>query len=476
MLASQIDEALSTVERIELQLDDLPPAPAKRFRAAVQVLRAAGLAFRDDSLTALAIAIPHLKESGTDEDYFAASTLCRLGYWQLGKFDAFYSLPRHEPRARWSKSWAISEMFDLSIEAAVALDHLHICTAKRLSSDALNIVETVLKKPGGLAALPACLTAQVLYEEGSLDQASRILRDRLPAINKEGSIECVMRAYLVLTRVAKQRMQYDFAAFLLREAEALGERRAWPRLVAACLAERISLLLQRSRIREARLSFEYLDRYAETSRAGSGYSGLEVRRYRTLTRWRLSWAESPSGEAVAALRQLYHHCVERRDFYVGCRLAVELADMLAAVGETEEADALFLNTIKVGSAAGLYQIFLEGGEGQGSLLRRAYVRAESLGSKDREVLPFLGSLISRWEARNAGGASAQSSSRVSDILTARERAILAMISQGFSNKHIARSLRISPETVKSHVKRIFTKLAVSTRTEAVSRAGPLGLL
>jgi LuxR family maltose regulon positive regulatory protein len=51
-----------------------------------------------------------------------------------------------------------------------------------------------------------------------------------------------------------------------------------------------------------------------------------------------------------------------------------------------------------------------------------------------------------------------------------------MISQGSSNKHIARVLEISPETVKSHVKHIFLKLAVSTRTEAVFRALSLGLL
>ncbi len=51
-----------------------------------------------------------------------------------------------------------------------------------------------------------------------------------------------------------------------------------------------------------------------------------------------------------------------------------------------------------------------------------------------------------------------------------------MISQGCSNKRIARTLEISPETVKSHVKRIFLKLAVSTRTEAVIRAAVLGSL
>jgi DNA-binding CsgD family transcriptional regulator len=61
-------------------------------------------------------------------------------------------------------------------------------------------------------------------------------------------------------------------------------------------------------------------------------------------------------------------------------------------------------------------------------------------------------------------------SRASEILTARECDILALIGEGFCNKSVARMLKISPETVKSHVKHIFLKLGVSTRAAAVSRA------
>jgi DNA-binding CsgD family transcriptional regulator len=90
--------------------------------------------------------------------------------------------------------------------------------------------------------------------------------------------------------------------------------------------------------------------------------------------------------------------------------------------------------------------------------------------KDRELPPFVGSLFSQWDARYAGDGS-----RVSDPLSARERDVLARISQGLSNKRIARALEISPETVKSHVKHIFLKLEVGTRTEAVFRALSLEL-
>src|SRR5262245_5256636 len=221
----------------------------------------------------------------------------RSAAWDFGTsatLDRFHSLQRPQPRSRWSKSGAVSAMLDLSIEAAVALEHLQLASAKRLASDALNIAKTGIKDADGLTALPACLIAEVLYEEGRLDQAEVVLRDRLAVVNAEGPIECALRTYRVLSRIAKHRMQYDYAAFLLREAEALGERRGWPRLVAACMAERVSLLLQRGRTTDARVCGE-LDRppaqgdaraCGQPSAGGLGAGGLSPRRRRRRQRSR----------------------------------------------------------------------------------------------------------------------------------------------------------------------------------------------
>jgi LuxR family maltose regulon positive regulatory protein len=61
-------------------------------------------------------------------------------------------------------------------------------------------------------------------------------------------------------------------------------------------------------------------------------------------------------------------------------------------------------------------------------------------------------------------------------LSARERTIVLLMGHGLSNKRIARQLSIAPETVKSHAKRIFWKLMVQSRAQAVYRASTLGLL
>lgn len=61
-------------------------------------------------------------------------------------------------------------------------------------------------------------------------------------------------------------------------------------------------------------------------------------------------------------------------------------------------------------------------------------------------------------------------------ISARECEVLELLSQGFSNKLIARHLTISPNTVKTHVARLFEKLEVASRTQAIQKARSLGIL
>lgn len=61
-------------------------------------------------------------------------------------------------------------------------------------------------------------------------------------------------------------------------------------------------------------------------------------------------------------------------------------------------------------------------------------------------------------------------------LTPREVEILGMLAEGLGNKEIAWRLKISEHTVKFHISSIFTKLEVSSRTEAVTLGIRLGLI
>ena len=61
-------------------------------------------------------------------------------------------------------------------------------------------------------------------------------------------------------------------------------------------------------------------------------------------------------------------------------------------------------------------------------------------------------------------------------LTARECEILELLASGQSNKELARALGISPNTVKTHVARVYEKLEVDRRVQAIEKARWLALI
>jgi DNA-binding NarL/FixJ family response regulator len=61
-------------------------------------------------------------------------------------------------------------------------------------------------------------------------------------------------------------------------------------------------------------------------------------------------------------------------------------------------------------------------------------------------------------------------------ISERELQVLELLASGNSNKEIASLLRVSPNTVKTHVARLFEKLEVRRRTAAIQRGQELGMI
>jgi len=88
------------------------------------------------------------------------------------------------------------------------------------------------------------------------------------------------------------------------------------------------------------------------------------------------------------------------------------------------------------------------------------VRAvESVAAGDTYVDPVLAGVL----------ASAQMTDRL-PALTQREREVLRLLADGLSNDEIGKRLFISPETVRTHVRKAMAKLEADTRTQAVAKA------
>lgn len=99
----------------------------------------------------------------------------------------------------------------------------------------------------------------------------------------------------------------------------------------------------------------------------------------------------------------------------------------------------------------------------------------ALSAKSPSAL-FSAALYESEIAQTSGAKASEEMRRSFTRLSVRERTIVQLMGHGLSNKRIARQLSIAPETVKSHAKRIFWKLTVQTRAQAVYRASTLGIL
>lgn len=91
-------------------------------------------------------------------------------------------------------------------------------------------------------------------------------------------------------------------------------------------------------------------------------------------------------------------------------------------------------------------------------------------------------VLGRYRALSAGAAAPPAAPQQpqqpagTSLLSPREQDVLELIARGFSYAEIARLQAVSVHTVQTHIKNLYRKLAVSSRSEAVFEATQLGLL
>lgn len=302
-----------------------------------------------------------------------------------------------------------------------------------------------------------------------------MLIDRLPLINEGVVIECALSAYFVMVRVAAFRMNLERAFVLLERAENLGWTRDWGRLCAAVTLERIWLHLREGQIDECAAAHERLEQLAERYDPSVDFAWSDIRRYAALARAYLASSRQNFDDAIPILRDLRDDAERAQNHYFALRVATHLSVVRFSANQSIEAFGELRRVLSISARSGIRQTILDEGPKIGALLMAFQESAERSG-KSAELMPYLSNLVTAWRSRYQSGTEQNPRSGPLEPLSAREGTILNLIAQGLSNKEIARNLAIAPETVKSHVKHIFTKLGSEKRAQAVARAQSLGLV
>jgi ATP/maltotriose-dependent transcriptional regulator MalT len=466
----KLTEGLTTIEVIEAEHSPRWPESTRLDGA---LLHAASIALNDDAERAALLVEDALAKDDDGLSHPATSLLLRLGHWKARRLDAFYELSRSASQPRRQRREALSTILHLSMESAVEAEQLRLVSASRLADEAMALSSRFFGPDFSGGRLAATLSARILYEHNQVDAADQLLRDRLVLSGSQGGVDGALSAYIVSSRIAAARRQIPFAVLVLREAELLGERRQWPRLVAASLGERVRLFIEDGRLTEADACSKQLAAMPGTRAPANDH---QIVRCTAIARARVELATGARPHTGAALRRLASESLQRRE----CHLAVELLILLACtslqLGQENEAAMEAIQAIELSVTAGLYRTFLDGGAATRNLLSWLYERGVAGTRVLGELRPYVRSLLAGFREQTDGAGAARSKHRSGESLSPRERRIVTLMSHGLSNKRIAKQLGIAPETVKSHAKHILLKLAAQTRVEAVSRALSLGII
>jgi len=160
-------------------------------------------------------------------------------------------------------------------------------------------------------------------------------------------------------------------------------------------------------------------------------------------------------EKLERLAVVSHH-------QVGLIDALNLKALLLDYQRNRKAIDVIKKALELAKPNRLISIFLEWGKPMRALLFRAV-----------SVDPgYIGQLLKAFDAEPGALGSGMEPIQ----LTARENEILQLIAAGLPNKKIEETLLISKNTVRTHIKNLYSKLDVNSRTQAIQKARQLALL
>jgi LuxR family maltose regulon positive regulatory protein len=265
-------------------------------------------------------------------------------------------------------------------------------------------------------------------------------------------------------------MPYE-AERLLEHAQRLAVSRGWQRLQAMMLAEQVRVRLQRGNFTGAEQLQRQLEQMAASFRMDAEHPCQRaIVMSASLSRSRLLLARGQAPQACILLAEMVSDQESRGDRLTAARLRTLWSLALWNSGKTAAARTTFQPVVQLAEQQHLKGLFLDAGDTLQPLLTG--MNETSSACTEEGSARSLGR-----QARACRGTPFNSGSPdIHGELSERELQILQLIAEGQMNKEIARSLAISAETVKWHIKNIYAKLKVNSRTQAMSRALEMKLL
>ncbi|MGB0955776.1 MAG: LuxR C-terminal-related transcriptional regulator [Panacagrimonas sp.] len=319
------------------------------------------------------------------------------------------------------------------------------------------------------ASLAAC-HLQALYESNDLAAAEKLFNRARAVIEECALLDYVAVAFVTIARIYDDTDRSTLATEALDDAENLAYANLWPRLVRILAWERVRRCLVQGRVERARVIASRINVEEDALPAG----------------W-LTFAEDAEGDVIGGLRLAIHSgeaksalpdlgreiAAAEQQGRVRRQMRLLLLEAVAqhALGADKAALQSLNKALHLGADGGYVRAFLDEGPKLLGLMQAAYQALTAESPLQAHLDKLLDAAGIDRQAR-----AAASRFQVLEPLTEREKTILIMLAQGVSNEELARQVFVSKNTIKFHLKNIYSKLAVRSRLQAINAARQMGLV
>ena len=294
--------------------------------------------------------------------------------------------------------------------------------------------------------------ARVLYEWNDLDAAERHAEQSLILARQyEQVIDRFIMCEVFLARLKLARGDVDGAAAILAKTDQSVREHNFVHRVSEVAAAQVLTSLQQGNLTVA--------------------AHLAQTHSLPISQARVDLAQGDPAAALVVLEQ-WRQQVEAKDWKdERLKVMVLQAVALYAHAEEDKARQVLNEALVLAEPGGFIRIFVDEGDQIAELLTR--LKAEG-GRMQEYIHKLLAAFANPGQALPS--ALTRSAQPLIEPLSQRELEVLRLIAEGLSNDEISKRLFLALDTVKGHNRKIFDKLQVQRRTEAVARARELGLL
>lgn len=459
-LSERHDEAAQMVRPV---LDGDAMQVADRCEAAV--ITAAAAYFSDELDRSAAILAPWADLDRAAAPHVQSAMANHLGAFAVLRGDPEQGRYLLKQRSN-SVELGVSGWFDFCMGHSYLWEGRVLLAEEHLRG-ALQRAEQDIGRRSALSCILAAALAAVLWERDQTDEAGLLLTHRLDVLERTGGPEALVLGYVTAARGAALQGQECRALDLLEGLCGIGDAQGIPRFTIIGLGEQIRMHALQGRAEtcamlERRLELAIPDQVRQgvglltpllqlQSALARGFARLAQRDWQGVRQ---------AVDGAAGVAERLHRGREH--------IQIMLLRALAMKRQGDDGTALLDEAVGLADAYGLRRVLVDTHRDLTDwVLARQRGRpgmAPSLAIPPQEAMPLCLSDAQRAKIVP------------SPLLTLKERDILQLLERGLTNKEIALGLGVTDETVKWHLKNLFSKLNVGTRKHAVHKARMLGML